>query len=155
MRKIFLFLAVLFLAMPINLAFADCTATPEQMKEAQDKKAEAVRARDKGLYESAAKIYQEAAALHPMEVYVALDLLNAEGCLVGKFNPSKGYRYDTVKGENNKEAAQAILDKVKELMAKVESDGCEYDNDSTGSNVIDRINNWLENAQDALNGKFH
>lgn len=155
MKKLFFVLALLLMALPINQALAGCLATQAECKSAWDLKAEAVAARDKSNYELAAQKYGEAAKAHPQEVYQALYLLNQEGCLVGKWNPAKGYRYDTVKGENNKIQAQTILDQVKTLLNQVDIDSCDFDEDSNGVNPFDRATNWLENAQDALNGKFH
>lgn len=150
MKKLFLAVIVAMLFMFCGKVLADCTASLDQVKPAQVVKAEAVKAREAGDLQLAAAKYQEAATLHPMEVYKAIYLLNAEGCLVGKWHPVKGYLIDLKKAEANKAAAQAILDQVKTLLEKVAADGCEYDN-----GVIKRATNWLGNAQDAINGVFH
>ena len=131
-------------------AFADCNATPEQCKSSWDSKAIAVKARDMGDYKTAALKFEEASASHPMEVYKALDLLNAEGCLVGVWSPSRGYLYKAEKATANKAAAQTLLDQVKTLLATVKADKCKYDNKN-----IAKAEDWLATAQDALNGVFH
>lgn len=146
----FAVLAGLILALSVSSVFADCTASPNQVTVAHATKAKALALRDKGDLVGAAALYQQAAASMPMEIYAASYLLNAEGCLVGKWNPVKGYMYDEAKGTANKVAAQAILDQVKTLLATVKTNGCDYD-----SGVIDSVTSWYNNAQDALNGVFH
>ena len=147
-----LFYAVLFFTLLAfcGKSFADCLATVEACKPSQAVKAEAVKAREAGDLQTAAAKYQQAAMMHPIEIYKALDLLNAEGCLVGKWHPIKGYMIVAEKAEANKALAQSLLDQVKDLIAKVDADACDYSN-----GVYDTVVNWHQNAQDALNGKFH
>jgi hypothetical protein len=131
-------------------ANAGCLATEAQCADAWSLKKEAIAYRDKGQLDLAAEKYETAAMKHPQEAYQASYLLNAEGCLVGKWNASKGYRYDKTKGDLNKTKALALLAQVRTTLDKVKADNCVYK-----KGLIEGYEIWYSNALDALNGIFH
>lgn len=124
MKKFILTLVGLLFA--VNLAFADCNATPEQALPAQQVKKEAVALRDANSYAQAAAKFEQAAAMHPMEAYQAVYLMNAIGCLLGKFDAVRGYRWVEDRGQKNAQKAYVLLDRVDALLKT--ADSCDYDN---------------------------
>jgi phage-related tail fiber protein len=129
---------------------AGCLATPDECQKSWDLKKEAVQHRDKGEYAAAAQKFQKAAKAHPMEVYQAAYLLNAEGCLVGTWNPAKGYRWNAETGSANKLEAQAILAQVRTLLDAVSTNKCDLK-----KGQLEALELWYSNALDATNGIFH
>jgi len=138
-RLIVLFLFVAGIFMVGLPAMADCLATVEQVKPAQDIRAEAVSLRDAGSYDAAAAKFLQAANLHPQEAYQASYLMNYVGCLLcQRYSPAKGYQAGNDKRLiKNSQAGYAGLDMVKAKIDKAEQDGCEY-----SSGVIQNTKNW-------------
>lgn len=149
MKKFIALLLMISFLMPMMVHAAE-KATPAQVADAQAAKKKAVIARDKGHYAQAAEDYQAAAALHPQEFYAALYLLNAEGCLVGTWNPARGYSADLDKIVTNKAKAQAILAQVDADLSVCEKGGWDY-----SPITVEAARAWYVNALDATNGVWH
>lgn len=155
MKKfVFLLIGLALLSWTVP-TFADCTATTAQCKKAWEVKKVAAAARDGGDFDTAAVKYQEAATLHPQQLYAAAYLLNAEGCLVSANLDKHGaYAWNADKGAAHKAEAQAILAKVRGLLDSAAScDG--GDDPDKYKATLEYYENWYQNALDATNGIFH
>lgn len=147
-------LAVFLFNTPMGKAFADCTAMADDpgVVSAHKLKKEAVAAREKGDYVTAALKFEQAGDAMPMEAYAASYYLNAEGCLVGKYYGKTikgekvfGYWIDHSKAVANSKHATELLDKADTKMTKASTDACEYDN-----GVIKNNQAWHAAASGAL-----
>jgi hypothetical protein len=139
---------VLALAVLVAPVFADCLATKAQCEKAWKAKKKAIKAREDGDFDQAAKFYGEAAGLHPQAVYQASYTMNVVGCiLASKLGSTGQYVWDSVRGPKNAQTAYVLLDQVQALLDTAKA--CTYtdDEEKLYKDTIDKINDTIVSTQ--------